>query len=72
MTTEEIVKEVWHAFSTLSDAQELIGEEGERASDRINHAKRHLLVVLDGAGISRQTIVEFVTCTLEGEEGHSH
>ncbi len=75
MTTEETVREVWQAFSTLSDAQELISEEGERASDRINHAKRHLMVVLDAAKAEdepafRDAVFSMTTCTLEEEGGH--
>jgi hypothetical protein len=72
MNIEEVT-EVWQAFSTLSDAQELIGvERGEKASDRINHAKRHLMAVLDKAedeGILRRVVFEKKTCTLE-EGGH--
>ncbi len=47
---DEFMREVWQAFSTLSDAQELIGMgEGEGANEQVNHAKRHLMVVLDAA-----------------------
>lgn len=75
MNTEGTVREVWQAFSILSDAQELIGvEEGERASDHINHAKRHLMVVLEAARVGdepayRAAIFSITTCTLE-EGGH--
>ena len=37
------MKHVWEAFSTLSDAQELIlMNDSQRAIETINHAKRHL------------------------------
>ena len=74
MTTEEVI-EVWQAFSVLSDVQELIGiEQGESASDRINHAKQHLMAVLDAARLDdepvyRAAIFSITTCTLE-EGGH--
>jgi len=39
----EIYREVFTAFSTLSDAQELISlERNKEAIDMINHAKSHL------------------------------
>jgi hypothetical protein len=52
----KIIAQVWQAFSTLSDAQDLLGQAGTTApsagwegqpllgasNERINHAKRHL------------------------------
>ena len=34
--------ELWQAFTTLSDAQELLELDIDRAHEEINHAKRHL------------------------------
>ena len=41
-------KEIWLAFTTLSDAQTLLQEFGDpvRANDEINHAKIHLSQIL--------------------------
>ncbi len=66
---EEFMREVWQAFSTLSDAQELIGMgEGEGANEQVNHAKRHLMVVLDAArAVNEQAFLSIMTtleCTL--------
>ncbi len=44
---DDTIKHAWQAFSTLSDAQELAGQGP--ATDMINHAKRHLLEVLESA-----------------------
>ena len=42
--TVDHVKDVWEAFSTLSDAQEMVeNKEWERANDLINHSKLHLM-----------------------------
>lgn len=42
-------KEIWLAFTTLSDAQTLLQEFGDpvRANDEINHAKIHLSQILE-------------------------
>ena len=64
-----------HHSSTFSDAQDLIGfGQGERASDRINHAKRHLMAGLDAARAAdepgrRDVIFSITSCAL-GEGGH--
>jgi len=43
LNEQEIMKHIWEAFSTLSDAQELVSfGDLERAVNTINHAKRHL------------------------------
>ena len=46
--TQEIVGEIWQAFTTLSDAQDLLMEFGDskRSHEEMNHAKRHLHQVL--------------------------
>ena len=44
----EMLREIFQAFSTLSDVQEMLSwdvPDVDRANDEINHAKRHLLVV---------------------------
>ena len=41
---ESIYKEMFEAFSSLSDAKELISMgEKQRAIDNINHAKKHMI-----------------------------
>ena len=42
-------KEVWLAFTTLSDAQTLLQEfnDPNRANDEINHAKIHLSEIME-------------------------
>ena len=41
--TEQIMAQIWEAFCTLSDAQELISMgDSDRANSLINHAKLHL------------------------------
>lgn len=89
MNTEEI-SEVWQAICTLSEAQTLIDVGArhheadhpdtdlvtwETASNRINHAKRHLINVLDTArrgdepAFREAVLSNTRTCTLE-EGGH--
>ena len=42
-TLDGVLKEVWQAFTTLSDAQALIElNNPTKANDEINHAKIHL------------------------------
>lgn len=44
MTNQELMSQVFEAFSTLSDAQEMIARgNDEQANELINHAKLHLL-----------------------------
>ncbi|MAH49974.1 hypothetical protein CMI37_29415 [Candidatus Pacearchaeota archaeon] len=46
--TEQIMAQIWEAFCTLSDAQELISMgETKRANSLINHAKLHLTEAQD-------------------------
>jgi hypothetical protein len=46
-TLDGILKEVWQAFTTLSDAQALIEMNHlTKANDEINHAKIHLNEVM--------------------------
>ena len=46
--TEQIMAQIWEAFCTLSDAQELISMGNpERANSLINHAKLHLIEAQD-------------------------
>mgnify|MGYP001343610902 FL=1 len=48
MEDQLTMKHVWEAFSTLSDAQELISMgRNESANDMINHAKQHLSKVFE-------------------------
>ena len=81
----KIIGEVWQAFSTLSDAQEFLGDESfthldlparmAAANDRVNHAKRHLQGFIDWAQgkhreAFRDALATSITCTLEGVESH--
>ena len=79
---ESVIIEIWQAFSTLSDAQdmlEIVIDTGhpDAADDRINHAKAHLKVLIDKTmaedpdGFLR-AVMTSMTCTLTegGEEGH--
>ena len=46
-TLDGVLKEVWQAFTTLSDAQALIELNNlTKANDEINHAKIHLNEVM--------------------------
>ena len=58
--TEQIMAQVWEAFCTLSDAQELISMgETDRANSLINHAKLHLSEAQDvDAEANRAAIVK--------------
>jgi len=43
LNEQEVMKHIWEAFSTLSDAQELmLFGDVKQAVNTINHAKRHL------------------------------
>ena len=59
--------ELWQAFTTLSDAQELIAlGDSDRANEEINHAKRHLHEVFGKLSDDeqRQAIGDAWLCTL--------
>mgnify|MGYP001591218271 FL=1 len=72
METKELYQQIFQAFSALSDAQELVAANSLRgANDQVNHAKRHLLVIIqaDEAGYAEAMRDLPLTCTLpEGEE----
>ena len=64
------MKHVWEAFSTLSDAQELISMGNTNgANETINHAKRHLSRIFEQdqnllRGVMLNTSLDF-GCELE-------
>ena len=61
----EIDRDVWEAFSTLSDAQLMIEMDNkEKANDRINHAKLHIMRAMDRWGESRRSeaMTNFKAC----------
>ena len=63
--------ELWQAFTTLSDAQELISlGDSSRANDEINHAKRHLHEVFSKLSDDeqRQAMGDAWLCTLNLEQ----
>ena len=66
MKTKELYQHIFQAFSALSDAQELLALDQSRANDRINHAKRHLLVIIqaDEKGYAEAMVDLPLTCTL--------
>jgi len=70
LDSKATMKHVWEAFSTLSDAQELISMGNtERANETINHAKRHLSQVFEQdqnllCGVMLKTSLDF-GCELE-------
>ena len=72
METKEVYQQIFQAFSALSDAQELVGAMNRPvgAFDMINHAKRHLLVIIqaDEAGYAEAMRDLPLTCTLPGYE----
>ena len=47
--TEQERQDIWQAFSTLSDAQDLMMEfnDIQEAHKQINHAKRHLMTMIE-------------------------
>ena len=58
---------IFEAFSSLSDAQDLIASGmGSQASEQINHAKRHLLAITESyPDLWRQAMVSLpITCSL--------
>jgi hypothetical protein len=72
-----IIGEVWQAFSSLSDAQELLagtGAHGTAANERINHAKRHLQGFLEWVEQNHPDAfvraVSTLNCTLEEAQLH--
>lgn len=59
--TREQMSDVWQAFSTLSDAQELMAMgQREAAIQMVNHAKRHLdrAMQVEGDEARRQAIMD--------------
>lgn len=73
--TEEQRNEVWLAFSTLSDAQELLMTFGDadKANDTINHAKRHIKAIFDSwtqDELRDAMIVPFDACPMSATYGH--
>ena len=68
MDLKETYQQIFQAFSALSDAQELIAMNRLRgANDQINHAKLHLLGVVqaDEHGYAEAIRDLPLTCTLE-------
>lgn len=62
------MKHVWEAFSTLSDAQELISMElATKAIETINHAKNHLNEIFqqDQNLLKRVVLESTLGCELE-------
>jgi len=67
--------ELWQAFTTLSDAQELISlGDSSRANEEINHAKRHLHEVFSKLNDDEQfkAMTDTWLCTLNLEEVKSN
>ena len=63
-------KEVWLAFTTLSDAQTLLQEfnDIDRANDEINHAKIHLGKLMESWSTQERTdAMTGLTCTEQDE-----
>lgn len=63
-------KEVWLAFTTLSDAQTLLQEfnDPDRANDEINHAKIHLGQIMESwTAKDRVDAMTGLTCTVRNE-----
>ena len=74
MTTidQTMAGHLWQAFTTLSDAQELIDQGNpSRASEEINHAKRHLHEVFGTLSDDeqRRAMLDTWLCTLNLKEG---
>ena len=73
----EVIVEIWQAFCTLSDAQEMLPSDAHLANGRINHAKRHLQGLInktmaeDPDGF-RNAVMSSMACTLKegGDDGH--
>jgi len=73
MDTKEVYQELFQAFSALSDAQEELGRvvgEWQPVNAKINHAKRHLLAVIeaDEQGYAEAMRDLPLFCTLPEEE----
>ena len=67
--------ELWQAFTTLSDAQELISlGDSSRANEEINHAKRHFSEVFNTLtdDEKRKAMMDTWTCTLNLEGAKSN
>ena len=69
METKDIMKHVWEAFSTLSDAQEIIssnpmGYRSVDAVETINHAKEHLNAIFEGMDNSLRVETMIEPCQL--------
>ena len=70
MEAKETDGHIFQAFSALSDSQELLTLNRLRGgNDQVNHAKRHLLAVIEG---DKQAYMEAmrdlpITCTLPPE-----
>jgi len=65
---------LWQAFTTLSDAQELISlGDPSRANEEINHAKRHLHEVFSTLSDDeqRRAMLDTWLCTLNLKERDS-
>ena len=61
----EIDRDVWEAFSTLSDAQLMIEMNNkEKANDRIEHDKLHIMIAMDrwGEGRRSEAMTNFKAC----------
>ena len=72
METKDLYQHIFQAFSALSDAQELVAANRLRgANDLVNHAKRHLLVIIqaDEKGYAEAMVDLPLTCTLPAEKG---
>ena len=70
METKELYQHISQAFSALSDAQELLGVNRMcGANDQINHAKLHLLAIIeaDELGYAEAMRDLPITCTLPPE-----
>ena len=62
---QSTIRHIWEAFSSLSDAQDhLATSDTKGATDRINHAKEHLVVVLHKA--PEEERLEAIMAALEG------
>ena len=70
METKEVYQQIFQAFSVLSDVQELLATSQLLGANKmINHAKRHLLVIIqaDEPGYASAMLDLPITCTLSAE-----
>ena len=61
----ETDRDIWEAFSTLSDAQLMVEMNNEeKANDLINHAKLHIMRAMDrwGEGRRSEAMTNFKAC----------